>query len=376
MNTAIFKNTKNGLELLCSECGICIRKEKDFDIATKFAADGTVTLLPQYCEKHKDLELFGVKRDFLRREIKERLREGLMKKNILGVVITKPNQKLIIMRGISGSGKSTKAKTLVGEGIIHSTDSLIEESGDYFEFFKIMNETKDFTKLSKMHHQNFLNVKKSMELGITPIILDNTNIKANEPKNVVKEALRLGYDDKNIIIIDVGDGGLSKEELAERNTHGVPLDKITKMLASYKGVGPLTVKKIIESKDMYGVKERVLYSAVVLDEQSKNKLINSVVIPDGWKIYSHHMTITFGCGVDDKNELGKRVYLKATDIGYDNLVMAVKVMGYPSNNDIPHVTVAVNVIEGGKPVLSNNLTNWVPLDKPIYLSGIVTDIKS
>jgi hypothetical protein len=33
------------------------------------------------------------------------------------------------MRGIPGSGKSTKAKSLVGEGIIHSTDDVITSQG-------------------------------------------------------------------------------------------------------------------------------------------------------------------------------------------------------------------------------------------------------
>jgi adenylate kinase family enzyme len=33
------------------------------------------------------------------------------------------------MRGIPGSGKSTKAKSLVGEGIIQSTDDVITSQG-------------------------------------------------------------------------------------------------------------------------------------------------------------------------------------------------------------------------------------------------------
>jgi len=57
--------------------------------------------------------------------IKNILREGTLK-NSLGVTVTRPNQTLIVMRGIPGSGKSTKAKELVGEGTIHSTDDLIE----------------------------------------------------------------------------------------------------------------------------------------------------------------------------------------------------------------------------------------------------------
>jgi len=54
----------------------------------------------------------------MKSKIKQILRESIMK-NVLGVEITSPNQKLIIMRGIPGAGKSTKANSIVGEGIIH-----------------------------------------------------------------------------------------------------------------------------------------------------------------------------------------------------------------------------------------------------------------
>jgi len=80
--------------------------------------------------------------------------------------------------------------------------------------------------------------------------------------------------------------------------------------------------------------------------------------------------------LDDKNEVGRTVYLKATEVGYSNLAMAVKVIGYPSTNDIPHITVAVNVAEGGKPFLSNKITDWKTLDSPIHLSGVVEELKS
>ena len=59
-------------------------------------------------------------------KIKSILREGTLK-NSLGVTITRPDQVLIVMRGIPGSGKSTKAKELAGtDGVIHSTDGLVQ----------------------------------------------------------------------------------------------------------------------------------------------------------------------------------------------------------------------------------------------------------
>lgn len=305
--------------------------------------------------------------------IKTILREN-MNVNSLGVLVTRPNDVLVIMRGIPGSGKSTKAKILVGEGVIHSTDDLIESTGDYRLFFEEMKKSGDFVNLSRMHSKNLFNARKSMDEGVSPIVIDNTNLKANEAKAYVKHALLLGYDDNNIQIVDVGDGGLTAEGLAARNTHGVPLDKIETMIKSHKGVGPLTLKKILEAQDMYKDSD-VLYSAVVLDEKSKSKIMEkfSSVIPSDWKIYVHHMTIVFGKGVEDKSTLGKLINLTVTDLGVSDMAIAVKVEGYPSKNAIPHVTVAVNP-NGGKPVMSNDITNWKPVS-PFVVQGTITEVK-
>lgn len=108
-------------------------------------------------------------------KIKEILRES-SEFNSLGKVVTRPSQILIIMRGIPGAGKSTKAKTLVDKGEIHSTDNLIEKSGDYKAFFAKMIASKDFSPLMKMHAQNVKNAIASINAGISPVIIDNTNI--------------------------------------------------------------------------------------------------------------------------------------------------------------------------------------------------------
>lgn len=294
-------------------------------------------------------------------------------KNILNIEITRPSQELIIMRGIPGAGKSTKAKTLVSLGIIHSTDNVIERICNYSEFFKKMNENKNFKPLSQAHSKNLNETITSMKSGISPVIVDNTNIKMNEAKGYVKAALMMGYSETNIKFVDVGTSGLTAEELANRNTHGVPLDKIKQMMESYKGQGEMTLKKVLESKDMYPSSD-VLYSCVLLGNASKTKLLDrfALVIPTDWKIFAHHMTITLG-EMKDKSDLGKEVILKVTKIGLSEMAMAVQVEGYPSNNAIPHVTLAVNP-DGGKPKDSNEITKWQVI-KPFNIMGIVTEIK-
>ena len=305
-------------------------------------------------------------------KIKQILREG-SEKNILGVSVTRPNQELIVMRGIPGAGKSTKAKSLVGQGKIHSTDDVIEAGGDYREFFAKMIASGDFSPLSKVHSQNLKDAIESMKAGVTPVIIDNTNIKHNEPKAYVKVALELGFADNNIKFVDIGTAGLEATQLAARNTHGVPLEKIEAMIASHTAQGPLTLKSVLDSKDMYK-SSNVLYSAVVLDKASHNKLIDqfALEIPEGWKTYAHHMTITMG-ELKDKTDIGKEVILKVTKVGLSDMAIAVQVEGYQSKNDIPHVTLAVNALKNAKPVMSNQITNWQDI-KPFFVTGFVTEI--
>jgi predicted kinase len=305
--------------------------------------------------------------------IKKMLKEGL-NLNSLNIPVTKPNQILVIMRGISGSGKSTKAKQLAEGGVIHSTDNLIESTGDYRGFFSKMINENNFGNLSRMHRKNLDNAKKSMNEGISPVVIDNTNIKPNEAKPYVVHALNMGYDDRNIRIVDIGTGGATAEQLAERNTHGVPLDKIKSVIASHKSVGELTLKKILESKDMFK-ESGISYTGVVLDEESKSKLLSAFgqYIPDGWNKIAHHMTITFGKGLENKDELGKTVELTTQKIGVSDMAIAVEVDGYESKNKIPHITLAINP-DGGKPVMSNDITDWKTTDK-IKVFGIVTEVK-
>jgi len=296
-----------------------------------------------------------------------------MKKNVLNIDITRPTQKLIVMRGIPGAGKSTMAKSLVGEGVIHSTDDLITATGDYRGFFARLIESGDFKDLSRMHSKNLSNAIKSIKDGISPVVIDNTNIKANEAKAYVVAALENGLDDNNISIVDIGTRGLTADELAVSNTHGVPLDKIKMMMESHKSVGDLTVKKILESKDMYKQSD-VLYSCVLLDNQSKETILDKVGIwiPKDWTVITHHMTICLG-EMKDKTDLGKEVTLTVNKLGLSDMALAVQVEGYTSKNDIPHITIAINP-DGGKPVMSNQITNWQPI-KNFMIGGVVTEIK-
>ena len=119
--------------------------------------------------------------------------------------------------------------------------------------------------------------------------------------------------------------------------------------------------------------EKLLYSAVVLDNESKQKLINAFTLPYKWQPVAHHMTIGFKEPVPDhlRNDIGKTVQLLVKEIGISKDAMAVKVLGYHSSNNIPHITLAIP--EGGKPFKSNFITNWNPCAKMI-VTGKVQEV--
>ena len=122
---------------------------------------------------------------------------------------------------------------------------------------------------------------------------------------------------------------------------------------------------------------KVAYSAVVLDDKSKERLLKQFgkYLPEDWEKIAHHMTINLG-EIDPEYEkyLGFPVRLKVEDFAMDDKVAAVGVSGFPSKNAKPHVTLGVNRAEGGKPVMSNNLTNWEKIIRPTLLTGKVEEI--
>jgi len=140
----------------------------------------------------------------------------------------------------------------------------------------------------------------------------------------------------------------------------------------------LTDRDLLKEDDV----KKVNYSAVVLDDKSHAKLVQvfKPMIPEGWEVIAHHVTIKMGAlenGGKEKQDMenGTEITLNVIDYAMDNLVMAVGVEGYPTTNAKPHITIAVNRAEGGKPFFSNKLTDWKPLGFPLTLTGKVNEEK-
>lgn len=122
----------------------------------------------------------------------------------------------------------------------------------------------------------------------------------------------------------------------------------------------------------------ISYSAVVLDERSRQRLIEKFkdIIPEGFEIIAHHMTINLG-EIDEQyaKYLGLSVRLSVNDIAMNDKVIAVGVSGFGSNNPKPHITLAVNRANGGKPMMSNSLTDWKKIKRPLLITGKVKEIE-
>jgi NEDD4-binding protein 2 len=127
---------------------------------------------------------------------------------------------LVLVRGLPGSGKSTFANTLIGEGWTTSADDYFYVDGEY---------RFDPTKLPQAHQECQVRTRdllvKSMKTSPC-VAVANTFSCRWEMQPYFDLAKRL---EATVFVIDVYDGGLTDEELAERNSHGVPLEGIQRM---------------------------------------------------------------------------------------------------------------------------------------------------
>ncbi|XP_064509050.1 NEDD4-binding protein 2 isoform X1 [Pseudopipra pipra] len=146
-------------------------------------------------------------------------------------------QVLVLLRGVPGSGKSYLARNILEDnpgGIILSTDDYFNKHGQYHY---------DPNCLGEAHDWNRKRAKEAFEMGITPIIIDNTNIQAWEMKPYVTLAQQFKYE----VMFREPDTWwkFKPKELERRNIHGVSKEKIKRMLERYERC--LTVRSILDS---------------------------------------------------------------------------------------------------------------------------------
>ena len=132
----------------------------------------------------------------------------------------------------------------------------------------------------------------------------------------------------------------------------------------------------IEEQKIRESENNVVYYGVFIDDESKGKL-SSFIPDDAYKVFCDHMTIAFKTQFTEEivsyceEMLGEEVELTATHIGMTEDVIAVAVeTECESLNNTKHITLCT-LSPKGRPVQSNNITEWQPLPTPITLHGTV-----
>ena len=143
---------------------------------------------------------------------------------IINEVLSSEEDKVVyIMRGIPGSGKSTRARELVKpENIknIFSTDDYFMVGGEY---------RFDPTKLGEYHGNNLQRFKDAVMQGISPIVVDNTNTQKWEYAKYEEFAKDNGYR-VEVVAMPL----IPAEDAVQRNTHGVSQEVIEKMISRWE----------------------------------------------------------------------------------------------------------------------------------------------
>jgi NEDD4-binding protein 2 len=149
-------------------------------------------------------------------------------------------KEFIVLRGMPGSGKSTLAKQLAGKtGVSFSSDDFFMEKGKY---------NFDINRIGEAHQWNYNRAMMAIDQGISPVILDNTNVSMEDLKRlkpVVQYAIQHGYTPR--IEETKTLWAFNAEELAKKNTHGVPLEYIRERIKDW-APNP-TIQNILEDEN-------------------------------------------------------------------------------------------------------------------------------
>lgn len=122
--------------------------------------------------------------------------------------------KVVIMRGVPGSGKSTYIKNNCEGAVIASADNFFMKDGRY---------NFNIKQIGLAHDYCFRTFTKAMKDKAPLVVVDNTNVKARDMKRYVDGALAEGYTVEIVKVV------CDPAKAASRNVHAVPKDIVERM---------------------------------------------------------------------------------------------------------------------------------------------------
>ena len=180
-----------------------------------------------------------------------------LKDEIKRLIIAGTDKILVLLRGLPGSGKSMLAENLLNgsrNGVILSADQYFIDKRDRIYKF-------DPFLLPLAHEATQKNAQSCISKGVSPIIIDNTNLESWEMKPYVIMAHKAGY--KIFLLEPETPWKMNIKELSKKNKHGVPREKIQMMATRFENV---TVENLIT---MF-VNDEAKYPQNRKDIQSRN----------------------------------------------------------------------------------------------------------
>lgn len=140
------------------------------------------------------------------------------------------NNLLIIMRGLSGSGKSTFARQIVEECKLIGIESGIASADAYFKC--VHGNAFRPESLAEAHLYCFTAACHMIDSGVHVVIIDNTNIKRKDFHDYVEYAKARGYDVREQVVGEFTDTAIL--EYFYRNAHNCPLHTIMRQAREFE----------------------------------------------------------------------------------------------------------------------------------------------
>ena len=129
-------------------------------------------------------------------------------------------KQLILIRGLSGSGKTTIAETICGDlesrTMVSADDFFVDDTGVYKFNYEALKEAHFWCQKECL---------EAMEDNYQTIVVHNTFTRKWECDPYMEMATQNDY---SVQVINLYDGGLSDRQLSERCSHNVPSHVIQK----------------------------------------------------------------------------------------------------------------------------------------------------